>query len=57
MDSVLLLPRDQIGDIVHYLPRLATVNFKDTWIYTPEYRDDWTFYRLRRQFWTFRYER
>ena len=56
-DEVKVVPRDQIGDIAHYLPLLATVNFKDTWIYTPEYRDDWTSNRLRWQFWTFRYER
>ena len=50
-------PRDQIGDIAHYLPLLAKANFKDTWIYTPEYQDEWTSNRLRWQFWTFRYER
>ena len=56
-DEVKVAPRDQLGDIASYLPKLATVNFKGTWIYTPEYEDRWTSNRLRWQFWTFRYER
>jgi nitrogen regulatory protein PII-like uncharacterized protein len=57
VDEVMVTPRDQIGDIAYYLPKMATVNFKGTWIYTPEYEDKWTSNRLRWQFWTFRYER
>ena len=56
-DEVAVTPRDQLGDIARYLPKMATVNFRDTWIYTPEYKDAWTSNRLRWQFWTFRYER
>lgn len=56
-DEVTVVPRDQLGDIVRYLPKMATANFKGTWIYTPEYQDRWTSNRLRWQFWTFRYER
>ena len=54
--EVIVTPRDQLGDIAFYLPKLSTVNFKGTWIYTPEYEDRWTSNRLRWQFWTFRYE-
>ena len=53
---VKLVPREQIGDIRHYLPTMADAQFKDTWIYTPDYQDSWTSNRLRWQFWTFRYE-
>jgi hypothetical protein len=56
-DEVTVAPRDQLGDIARYLPKMATVNFKGTWIYTPDYQDAWTSNRLRWQFWTFRYER
>ena len=55
--EVEVVPREQLGYIARYLPKLATVNFKGTWIYTPEYQDAWTSNRLRWQFWTFRYER
>ena len=54
--EVVLEPRDQLGDVAHYLPKMASVNFKGTWIYTPQYKDAWTSNRLRWQFWTFRYE-
>jgi hypothetical protein len=56
-DEVDVTPRDQLGDIARYLPKMATASFRDTWIYTPEYKDAWTSNRLRWQFWTFRYER
>jgi hypothetical protein len=56
-EEVTIEPRDQLGDIAHYLPKMANVNFKGTWIYTPEFQDNWTSNRLRWQFWTFRYER
>ena len=56
-DEVSIEPREQLGDIARYLPKMATVDFKGTWIYTPEYKDEWTSNRLRWQFWTFRYER
>ena len=56
-DEVAVAPCDQLGDIARYLPKMATANFRDTWIYTPEYKDAWTSNRLRWQFWTFRYER
>ena len=56
-EEVEVVPRDQLGDIAHYLPNMATVNFRGTWIYTPDYKDEWTSNRLRWQFWTFRYER
>ena len=55
-EEVTVVPRDQLGDIARYLPKMATVNFKGTWIYTPDYQDAWTSNRLRWQFWTFRYE-
>jgi len=54
--QVTVRPRDQLGDIRYYLPMMAGVNFKGTWIYAPEYQDAWTSSRLRWQFWTFRYE-
>lgn len=56
-EEVVVVPRDQLGDIARYLPKMATVNFRGTWIYTPDYKDEWTSNRLRWQFWTFRYER
>jgi hypothetical protein len=56
-ETVLVEPRNQLGEISHYLPKMASANFKGTWIYTPEYKDRWTSNRLRWQFWTFRYER
>ena len=55
-ETVLVEPRNQLGEISHYLPKMASANFKGTWIYTPEYKDRWTSNRLRWQFWTFRYE-
>jgi len=55
-ERVVVRPRDQLGDIRHYLPRMAEASFGGTWIYAPEYRDEWTSNRLRWQFWTFRYE-
>ncbi len=55
-EVILVTPREQLGDIARYLPKMATVNFKGTWIYTPDYQDNWTSNRLRWQFWTFRYE-
>ena len=55
-DEVTVVPRDQLGDIRHYLPAMADVRFGKKWIYLPEYRDAWTSNRLRWQFWTFRYE-
>lgn len=54
--EVTVEPKDQIGDIAYYLPKLLGVNFKGTWIYTPDFQDNWTSNRLRWQFWTFRYE-
>ena len=56
-EEVAVAPRDQLGDIALYLPKMAKANFKGTWIYVPEYQDNWTSNRLRWQFWTFRYER
>ena len=56
-DEVDVEPREQLGDIAKYLPKMAVAKFKGTWIYTPEYKDEWTAKRLRWQFWTFRYER
>ena len=55
-EEILVTPREQLGDIACYLPKMAEVNFKGTWIYTPDYQDNWTSNRLRWQFWTFRYE-
>ena len=55
-EEVAVEPRDQLGDIVRYLPKMATANFRGTWIYTDDYKDEWTSNRLRWQFWTFRYE-
>lgn len=55
-EEVAVEPRDQIGDIARYLPRMADVNFRGTWIYTDDFADNWTSNRLRWQFWTFRYE-
>jgi hypothetical protein len=56
VDAVVVEPRDQLGNISHYLPKMATVNFRGTWIYCDDYKDEWTSNRLRWQFWTFRYE-
>lgn len=56
-ESVTVEPRDQLGDIARYLPKMATANFRKTWIYTDDYKDEWTSNRLRWQFWTFRYEK
>ena len=55
-DEVAVAPRDQLGEIARYLPKMATVNFRKTWIYQDSYQDAWTSNRLRWQFWTFRYE-
>ena len=55
-DEVLVQPRNQLGNIAHWLPKMAEASFRGTWIYTPEYKDEWTSNRLRWQFWTFRYE-
>ncbi len=55
-EEVEIAPHDQLGDVARYLPKMATANFKGTWIYAPEYKDEWTSNRLRWQFWTFRYE-
>lgn len=55
-DRVKIEPRDQLGEIARYLPKLAAADFRTGWIYTPEYQDKWTSNRLRWQFWTFRYE-
>jgi hypothetical protein len=54
--EVAVEPRDQLGEISRYLPKMADVNFRGTWIYTEDYTDKWTSNRLRWQFWTFRYE-
>ena len=56
VDAVVVEPRDQLGNISHYLPKMATVNFRGTWIYCDDYKDEWTSNRLRWQFWTFRYD-
>ena len=55
-EEVAVEPRDQLGDIARYLPKMACANFRGTWIYTEDYKDEWTSNRLRWQFWTFRYE-
>ncbi len=55
-DEVAIEPRDQLGDIARYLPKMASVNFRGTWIYSEDFKDEWTSNRLRWQFWTFRYE-
>ena len=55
-DEVAIEPRDQLGEIARYLPKMASVNFRGTWIYSDDYKDEWTSNRLRWQFWTFRYE-
>lgn len=55
-DEVAVEPRDQLGDISRYLPKMADVNFRGTWIYADDFTDKWTSNRLRWQFWTFRYE-
>jgi len=55
-EEVAVDPRDQLGDIARYLPKMATVNFRGTWIYYDDFKDEWTSNRLRWQFWTFRYE-
>ena len=55
-DEVAIEPRDQLGDIARYLPKMASVNFRGTWIYSEDLKDEWTPNRLRWQFWTFRYE-
>ena len=55
-DEVTVTPRDQLGEIARYLPKMATANFRKTWIYQDSYQDAWTSNRLRWQFWTFRYE-
>ena len=55
-EEVAVEPRDQLGDIARYLPQMADVNFRGTWIYTDDFTDKWTSNRLRWQFWTFRYE-
>ena len=54
--EVAVEPRDQLGEIARYLPKMARANFRKTWIYTDDYKDEWTSNRLRWQFWTFRYE-
>ena len=55
-EEVAVEPRDQLGDIARYLPKMAAANFRGTWIYAEGYKDEWTSNRLRWQFWTFRYE-
>ena len=56
-DEVTVNPRDQLGDIARYLPKMAKLtSFKGTWIYDRTYEDKWTTNRLKWQFWTFRYE-
>lgn len=54
--EVAVSPKEQLGDVARYLPKMAKASFKGTWIYTPEFKDEWTSRRLRWQFWTFRYE-
>ena len=55
--EVTVNPRDQLGDIARYLPKMAKLaSFKGTWIYDKIYEDKWTSNRLKWQFWTFRYE-
>jgi len=54
--EVTVTPRDQLGEIARYLPKLAKADFREGWIYAPTYKDAWTSNRLRWQFWTFRYE-
>ena len=55
-EEVAIEPQDQLGDIARYLPKMAKVNFRGTWIYSEDFKDEWTSNRLRWQFWTFRYE-
>ena len=56
-EEVVVEPRDQLGDISYYLPKMAALkSFAGTWIYAPEFKDEWTSRRLKWQFWTFRYE-
>ena len=56
-EEVVVEPREQVGDIARYLPKMAEVNFRKSWIiYADDYTDKWTSNRLRWQFWTFRYE-
>ena len=56
-DEVTVNPRDQLGDIARYLPKMAKLtSFRGTWIYDRTYEDKWTSSRLKWQFWTFRYE-
>ena len=56
-EEVVVEPREQVGDIARYLPKMAKVNFRKSWIiYADDYTDKWTSNRLRWQFWTFRYE-
>ena len=56
-DEITVEPRDQLGEIATYLPKLAACkSFAGTWLYTPEFKDEWITRRLKWQFWTFRYE-
>lgn len=54
--EVVVVPRDQLGDIKGKLPGLAGFRHTDSWIYWPEFKDDYLADRLRWQFWTLRYE-
>ena len=55
LDAVVVEPCDQLGSFAR-LPELEKMNYRGTWVHTPEFRDSWVSDRLRWQLWTLRYE-
>ena len=56
VEDVLVVPREQLGDVAAFCPPLADFTHRGKWIYEDSLKDEHLADRLRWQFWTMRYE-